>query len=214
MRSVLTRGPIRLSGIDKQHSIGLIDEPILPQQGGTHSVVFVPFGSKIGTTTLVQRLCGANPSSPNPSSGINGYRAVWSISLDQIGSIRYENLFLWDVCYETQETCASMVDMYLQTAKVVVLVIPASRRNLIQQAIFWYQSKAQDSHRVIVAITQSDIVETAQIRPTDIENLSATLNASVIQISSAHITPDDKHGLHPTIRNLVLSIIDNLPERV
>lgn len=214
MRSVLSKGPIRVSGIDGNNPIGLLDEPILPQQGGTQSIVFIPFASGIGTTTIIQRLCGAKPTEPNPSSCINGYRAVWSIGLDQVGSIRYENLFLWDICYENSESYSQIVDLYLQNSRVVVLLIPCSIRSLIQKAISWYQNKSLDSHRVIVCITQTDIIETAQIRPTDVENLSATLNASVIQINSAHLNSDDKFGLNISLKNLVQSIIDNLPERV
>ena len=97
MRKVIAGGNIRVAGAIGDSPIGLLDDPILPQHGGTHHVVFYPFQSGIGTTTIVQRLCGAEPTSPNPSSGINGYRAVWSIEQDTVGTVRYENFFLWDV---------------------------------------------------------------------------------------------------------------------
>lgn len=213
MRPTVFRGRIRVAGAVDNSPIGMLDEPILPQHGGTHHVVFYPFDSGIGTTTIVQRLCGSDPTNPNPSSGINGYRAVWSIEMDSIGTIRYENFFLWDISRETIEN-TDLSESLLKTARVIVLLIPVGDRRKIQSLITWYQENITESQRVIVVITQCDRVESAQIRPNEIENLSATLHTSVVQISAANVTPPERYALHPTLRKLVLAIADNLPQRV
>ena len=213
MRPTVFRGRIRCAGAVDNSPIGLLDEPILPQHGGTHHVVFYPFKEGIGTTTIVQRLCGSDPTNPNPSSGINGYRAVWSIEMDSIGTIRYENFFLWDISRESIEN-TDLGEASLKTARVIILLIPVDDRTKIQELITWYQENITESQRVIVVITQCDRVECAQIRPSDVENLSATLHTSVIQVSAANVTPQERYALHQTLRKLVLAIADNLPQRV
>lgn len=213
MRPTVFRGRIRVAGAVDNSPIGLLDEPILPQHGGTHHVVFFPFDSGIGTTTIVQRLCGSDPTNPNPSSGINGYRAVWSIEMDSIGTIRYENFFLWDISREAIEK-TDLSESLLKSARVLVLLIPVYDRRKIQTLITWFQENVTESQRVIVVVTQDDRVESAQIRPNEIENLSATLHASVIRVSAANVTPPERYALHPTLRKLVLAIADNLPQRV
>ena len=212
MRKVIAGGNIRVAGAIGDSPIGLLDDPILPQHGGTHHVVFYPFQSGIGTTTIVQRLCGAEPTSPNPSSGINGYRAVWSIEQDTVGTVRYENFFLWDVSCEATETVPQLADQSLRSARVIILLIPVENRSMVQRVIAWYQGHITESQRVIVAITRCDRVEAAQIRPSDIENLSATLNCSVVEIKGACVTPSQKNALQPSIRELVLKIAENLPQ--
>lgn len=212
MRRTVTRGNIRVAGAIGDSPIGLLDEPLLPQHGGTHHVVFYPFQGKIGATTIVQRLCGSDPSDPNPSSGINGYRAVWSIELDSVGTVRYENFFLWDVSYASTVDGTDMAKQCLKSARVIVLLIPAESRASIQQVISWCHGHVSESQRVVVAITRCDMVESAQIRPSDIENLSAAVNCAVVQISGANVSPTTKYGINPTIRNLVLAIADNLPQ--
>ncbi|OHS97334.1 hypothetical protein TRFO_36491 [Tritrichomonas foetus] len=213
MRPTVTRGNIRVAGAVDNSPIGLLDEPVLPQHGGTNHVVFYPFSPTIGTTTIVQRLCGSDPTNPNPSSGINGYRAVWSIELDSVGTIRYENFFLWDISYDSIEN-SDLGETSLQSARVVVLLIPVEDRSKIQELISWYQGHIQDSQRVIVVVTRCDRVESAQIRPSDVDNLSATLNVAVVQVSGANVTPSARYALHPSLRKLVLAIADNLPQRV
>lgn len=214
MRPILQKGKIRLAGAVDNSPIGLLDEPELPQHGGTHNVVFFPFMSGIGTTTIVQRLCGSNPASPNPSSGINGYRAVWSIELDTVGTIRYENFFLWDICYETVQKCPDAALSSLQSARVIVLLIPIEKRSLLEGLSNWYRQNITESQRVIICITRCDKVEQAEIRiPSDIDSISQTLNCSAVQISGANLSRSSKE-LDPTIRNLVFAIANNLPERV
>ena len=210
MRPTVFRNNIRVAGAIDNSPIGLLDEPVLPQHGGTHHVVFYPFAASIGTTTIVQRLCGSDPTNPNPSSGINGYRAVWSIELDSVGTIRYENFFLWDVSFDLIES-TDMADSSIQSAKVIVLLIPVEDRSKIEELTSWYQSNIQESQRVIVVITRCDRVESAQIRPSDVENLSASLNVPVIQVSGANVTPSQKYALNKSLRELVLKIADNLP---
>ena len=118
---------IRLAGAVGDSPIGILDEPILPQQNGSNQVVFVPFKAGIGTTTLVQRLCGSNATNPTPSGGISGYRASWRIELDPItGSCRYENFFIWDISYEIIEKCPELGNNLLQSAKIIVLLIRLS----------------------------------------------------------------------------------------
>lgn len=214
MRPTVTRGNIRVAGAINNSPIGLLDEPVLPQHGGTQHVIFYPFDKEIGTTTIVQRLCGSDPTSPNPSCGINGYRAVWSIEMDSVGTIRYENFFLWDISYYTAEN-TTMADNLLQTARVIVLLISVEKPpESIQQIINWYQGHVSGSQKVIIAVTLCDKVGSAKIRPSDIEKLSATLNAPVIEVSAANVTPAQRYALQPSLRKLVLAIADNLPQRV
>ncbi|KAH0795624.1 hypothetical protein GPJ56_000503 [Histomonas meleagridis] len=205
----------RIAGAIDGSPLGVLDNPALPQDGGVNHVIFYPFESGIGTTTIVQRLCGSNPTDPNPSSGINGYRAVWSLELDSVGSILYENIFLWDVCYETILSSQEQAESLLNTAKLIVMVIPSENRSIIQRVIGWYQEHIQESQRAVAVITRCDRVESAQIRPSDVENLSRALNISVVQVSGANIDSSKlkenrKESIHPSIRKLALAIKDNL----
>jgi hypothetical protein len=211
MRTAITRGNIRVAGAIGDSPIGVLDEPILPQAGGTHHVAFMPFDTEIGTTTLVQRLCGADPTVPNPSSGINGYRAVWSIEMDSVGTVRYESFFLWDIAYETTKKDTNHANNIIHSANVVVLVIPCggSERN-ITRAIDWCQGHVSEAQRVIVAITQCDKPEQGHIRPRDVERISGERQCAVVRISGANLKPEGRNRLNSTVRNLVLAIDDCL----
>lgn len=192
---------IRLAGLTNNAPIGLLDEPKISKEGGINNIAFIPFESQIGTTTIVQRLCGSNPTSPAPSAGVNGYRAVWSIAMSKDGSITYRNLFLWDVCYEIQKAAPQLVESYVQTAQIIVLVLPKSRRDLVQTLIRWYQSKALQTRRVVIIVSQADKIDSAQITPNDIQNLSATCNAPVVETSSSY-----------SMDKLVLALNDSIPQ--
>lgn len=209
MRPALIRGNIRCAGAVANSPLGLLDEPILPQQNGSNQVVFVPFKSGIGTTTLVQRLCGSNAIDPNPSSGINGYRASWRVELDPVtGSCRYENFFIWDVCYEIISKCPELGSNLIQSAKIIVLLIPAEDRQSVQRLISWHKANITEPQKTIVVVTRCDRLEAVQIRPPDVRNITNSLNTSVIQISAANITPEGKAQLQPSIKNLVVAIAD------
>ena len=189
---------IRLSGIKGDSTIGLIDDPQISPKGlAVHNIVFIPMASQIGTTTLVQRLCGADPKDPSPSSGINGYRGVWSITLDKSGSINYRSLFLWDVSYSTVCESRDMVDMYVQTAHVVVLLIPKTARSLIQNVQNWF--KTLNASRVIVIITQSDKIGESQITPNDIEILSSSIAKAVVESSISSPVDNIANIIHSNI---------------
>jgi hypothetical protein len=211
MRTAIMRGNIRVAGAIGDSAIGLLDEPVLPQAGGTYHVAFRPFDSQIGTTTLVQRLCGADSTFPNPSSGINGYRAVWSIEMDSVGTVRYENFFMWDISHDTMTRDANHANDIIHTCHVVVLVLPcsANERN-ITRAIEWCQAHVADAQRLVVAITQCDKPEQGHIRPRDIERISGEWECAVVRIEGANIKPDGRNRLNRTVRNLVLAIDDCL----
>ncbi|EAY03828.1 hypothetical protein TVAG_063410 [Trichomonas vaginalis G3] len=190
---------IRLAGVIDNHLIGLFDEPPITPSN-IHHIVFIPFAPQCGATTLIQRLGGAQPRDPNPSAGVNGYRGVWSITQDKSGSILYRSLFLWDCSYDAVVSCKDIIDSYLQSANVVVLLIPKSSRNLMQNLIQWYQSNNLHSRRVVIVVTKSDLVGDSKITDVDIESLSMACNAKVVQ--SAISAPID---------NVVLAINDNIP---
>jgi len=73
---------------------------------------------------IVQRICGCSATDPAPSSGMNGYRAVWSIELDSVGTVRYESFFLWDVSHRAGRTMPDVVNRNIESARVVVLLVP------------------------------------------------------------------------------------------
>lgn len=190
---------IRLAGIKGGSILGLLDDPPIVASN-IHHIVFIPFAPQCGATTLIQRLSGAHPNDPHPSAGINGYRGVWSFTQDRSGSILYRSLFLWDCSYDAVVSCKDIIDSYLQSAHVVVLLIPKSSRSLIQNMIQWYQSNNLHSRRVVIVITKSDLVGDSKITDVDIESLSSACNAKVVQ-SAISSEPD----------NVALAINDNIP---
>ena len=189
---------IRLAGLSDKTAIGLCDQPIISPKGlAVHNIVFIPMAPEIGTTTLIQRLCGAKPKDISPSSGINGYRGVWSITLDKSGSINYRSLFLWDCAYSTVRDSRDFVDMYIQTAHLVVLLIPKTARTLIQNVQNWF--KTLNATRVIVIITQADKVGESQITPNDIEILSSSIARAVVETSISSPVDNIANIIHANI---------------
>jgi hypothetical protein len=210
MRKTVTRGNIRLAGAIGDSAIGLLDEPILPQAGGTCHVAFRPFDPGIGTTTIVQRLCGSDASHPHPSSGVNGYRAVWSIEMDAVGTVRYENFFLWDVSYAVADQPDRSRALF-RSAKIICLLLAENgARDRLRDAARWCRANVSEGQRVIFVITKGDVAESGHLRPNEIEQLGAEFDSPVVRIACANVRPETKHGLNSGIRNLVLTIDDAL----
>jgi hypothetical protein len=210
MRKTVTRGNIRLAGAIGDSAIGMLDEPVLPQAGGTCHVVFRPMDPGIGTTTIVQRLCGSNPIQPNPSSGVNGYRAVWSIEMDSVGTVRYESFFLWDVSYPFADQPDRSRAIFCSAKIICVLLAANGGRDRLREAAGWCRSNVSNGQRIIFVITKGDSPESGHLRPNEIEALGSEFDCPVVRIEGAHVQPETKHGLNPRIRNLVLTIDDAL----
>ena len=101
--------------------------------------------------------------------------------MDKAGSITYRSLVLWDCSYSSTRGPKEFIDPYIQTAHVVVLVIPKTARSLIQAAQQWLKSNSVS--RVIVVITQADKIGESQITPNDIEILSTSMAKAVLETS-------------------------------
>jgi hypothetical protein len=223
MKKVVDLPYIRVAGAIDDNAIGILDEPPLPQPSGTNHVVFWPFAEGIGTTTLVQRLCGSNPTAPIPSTGINGYRAVWSLDSDGSGSVRYENFFLWDISRDRIDARDPGPDSYVESARVIVAVVPAEGRGLLSTVRSWV-SRIGQTQRLIIAITRCDRAIAVNIQPNDVDSLSSELNCAVRQISNANRPMDVEKGrvgnrptsipgMDRSVRSLVLAIADCLQRR-